>query len=542
MHRSVNPEPSRNEADWRHADSLGRSDTIAAIATAPGESGIAVVRVSGPAALAIADAVFIGRGLPPSECAAGTFHLGHARPAAAGHTIAGRGSQVDNRLLPPRDAEAKNSRETRAPSAEPIHPRRPPSPAHCAPAREAAKESPQDENGCTVILDQVILLVFRAPHSFTGEDVVEFQGHGGRTCSQRILRATLDAGARLADPGEFTRRAFLNGRIDLLQAEAVLDLIKARTDAASSAALCQLDGVLSTWTATAYETLKSTLAEIETSLDFSEDDLPPLETVTAAAKLSEVERRFSDMIRTWNQGRLMRNGARVVIAGQPNSGKSTLMNRLAGLDRSIVSEHPGTTRDIIEEELVIDGHLIVLSDTAGLRDSDCPIEQDGIRRARRKMEEADLVLYVIDSSASVSARDLESIRSIGPDRCVVVLNKSDLDVIADTGVLKAVRHVSCSARSGDGVPRLAVLTIEALGLKAEPESQVSISERHRACLVEGLARIREAIELLTSGDERLLVPTASSLRRAMEQLDTMTGRSCSSEVLDAIFSRFCIGK
>jgi tRNA modification GTPase len=471
--------------DSPRASPAGVTDTIAAIATAPGEAGIAIVRVSGPGSLRIADRMFLGHGERPSSLPGGTFKHGHAR-----------------------------SPDSERPGAD----------------------------GTACVLDEVILLIFRSPQSFTGEDVVEFQCHGGKTCSRRILRAALEAGARMAEPGEFSRRAFLNGRIDLLQAEAVLDLIKARTDAASSAALRQLDGELSDWLQASYDSLMSTLADVEAALDFADDDIPTLDAPAAVRELEKVERRFDSMVRSWDQGRLVRDGARVVIAGQPNSGKSTLMNCLVGLDRSIVSEHPGTTRDIIEEQIVVDGHLIVLSDTAGLRESPCTIEQDGIRRARQRIEQADLVLYVVDASLPLSDEDIASIRAIGPDRCVVVLNKSDLGIVADPKPIHGIRHVVCSARSGEDVPRLATATIETLGLKAEAESQITISERHRACLVEALGRIREAMGLLGAGNEGMLVPAASSLRQAMEQLDALTGRSCSEEVLDTIFSKFCIGK
>jgi len=290
------------------------TDTIAAIATAPGEGAIAIVRLTGPASHAIADHIFKGKGAPPSRRPGQSFL---------------HGSIIST-------------------------------------------------NG---MADEVILLIYRAPHSYTREDAIEIQGHGGFAAAKRILRAVLEAGARMAEPGEFTKRAFLSGRIDLLQAEAVLDLIRARSDRAADAALEQLTGSLSKDFDELYDHTLALAANLEATLDFSEDELPESVMLDVITRRHDVESEFKSLLDSWDEGHLLREGALVVISGKPNVGKSTLLNALVGKDRAIVNPMAGTTRDTIEEQLVISGFMVRIIDTAGLRESPCEIEKEGVSRA-----------------------------------------------------------------------------------------------------------------------------------------------------------------
>jgi tRNA modification GTPase len=247
-------------------------------------------------------------------------------------------------------------------------------------------------------IDTGLALVMRAPKSYTCEDVVEIQGHGGAVGMRRILRLALEAGARMAEPGEFTKRAFLNGRIDLVQAEGIFDLIRARSDRAASAALEQMEGRLSTVFDGVYEAFLEVAANLETTLDFVEDELPDDVFAGIAELMDQTFEQLEELLDTWDEGRLLREGARVVILGRPNAGKSTLLNALLGFDRAIVSSTAGTTRDTIEEGFVLNGIPLRVIDTAGLRETDCEIEAEGVRRAEAHGAEANLAIYLVDAS------------------------------------------------------------------------------------------------------------------------------------------------
>ena len=448
-------------------------DTIAAISTAPGPAGIAILRLSGPASLAMADAIVRCNGAPPSQREGGTFLHGRI-----------------------------------------VH--------------------GEEE------IDEAVVLIFRAPHSYTREDVVEIQGHGGQAAAQRILQAVLAAGARPADPGEFTRRAFLNGRIDLVQAEAVADLIRARSDRAAAAAVEQLEGRLSTQINTLYDHLMAAVADLEASLDFEEGELPPSVLAQTDARLAAAEEEIQLLLATWEEGHLLRDGARVVIAGQPNVGKSTLMNRLLGRDRSIVTHLPGTTRDTIEESLILGGIPMRLIDTAGLRDTSCLVEQQGVTRASLSIDQADLVLYLLDSSQPVSAEARTTLARLSPKSTLLVQSKVDLVQEIPTSPDHRYEIVACSASSEAGVTTVREALCARLGKMDTPPHAV-ISERHRTLLHLAQACMVEARQL-TREDEALLVPAADLLRSALDHLGSITGRTYTSELLDAIFSRFCIGK
>lgn len=452
--------------------------TIAAIATAPGDAGIAIVRVSGPEALTIADRLFSCPGPIPSKRP--------DRRAVLGRVHSG------------------------------------------------------GEN-----IDQCILLLMRGPHSYTGEDVVEFQCHGGSVCARRILRCILNAGARMAEPGEFTRRAFLNGRMDLVQAEAVLDLIRARTDRAAASAIEQLSGGLSRQINDLYDRLMKTACDLEASLDFPDEELPVPVITGVINELSLARTAIVHMLNTWEEGHLLREGARIVIAGRPNVGKSTTLNTLLGHGRAIVSPIPGTTRDTLEESLVLDGIQARLIDTAGLRDSFCEIEREGVFRARMQIEQADLQLYVVDSSLGLFPDDSSNLASADPYRCIVVLNKID----AGNHVVEADLPADCmivrtSMVTGEGVAELrqAMKTIleKRAGTSVAPHA--TISERHRQLLSDAEQRVEQTIRILQDSETSPADLASSTLRQALESIAQITGRIYGNDLLDGIFSRFCIGK
>lgn len=453
--------------------------TIAAIASAPGEAGIAVIRISGNESLAIADRIFRSSGPDASEVPANTFQHGY------------------------------------------IH---------------------EDEASGAGDIDEAILLVYRAPHSYTREDVVEIQCHGGRVCSQRILRAALNAGARMAEPGEFTRRAFLNGRIDLLQAEAVMDLIRSHSDRAALAAVEQMEGRLSCCFTAIYDDLISAAADVEATLNFDEDELPATVMKGICTRLEKVRSGAEGLLATWEEGRLLREGACVVISGQPNVGKSTLLNALLGSERAIVTPVPGTTRDTIEEEMVVDGIPIRLIDTAGLRDSECIVEREGVQRAHASLAGADLILYVIDASRDLDDQQVAKLRTLPPDRVIVVLNKTDLGNRIDMTALPIAQTVRASLINGQGREAILDRMTAALGVTSSVAPHAVISERHRSVVQSALNELNAALESLTAGQEDLIPLAASRLRYALEELGKATGRTYTNELLDKIFGRFCIGK
>ena len=393
-------------------------------------------------------------------------------------------------------------------------------------------------------LDEVLMLFMRGPRSYTGEDTIEIQGHGGSQCARRILRAVLGAGARLAEPGEFTRRAFLAGRIDLLQAEAVQDLIRARSERAAAAALEQMEGSLSASFAALYDELVSVAAGLEATLDFPEDELPAIYVDEIRRSLGTVQSRVENLLATWEEGHLLREGAVAVISGRANVGKSTLLNRLLGRDRAIVSAIPGTTRDTIEESIVLQGIPVRLVDTAGLRVTDCAVEQEGIRRTVAHVEQADLHLYVLDASRDVDAEEREALRGLDARRSIVLMNKVDLGCRARIPPELPLRTVETSLISGQGLDALKGVMMEKLLSDADMAARphATISERHRAILLVALEEIGMAAERLDAGSDEEIVPACAHLRSALELLGQATGRVYHDELLDSIFSQFCIGK
>jgi tRNA modification GTPase len=387
-------------------------------------------------------------------------------------------------------------------------------------------------------LDEVLVSVHRAPASYTGEDVVEFACHGGILLTQRVLETLCAAGARPAQPGEFTQRAFLNGKMDLTQAEGVMDLIKAQTDLALRSAAEQLDGRLGQRIQALREDLLGLVAHVEAYIDFPDEDIDP---DTGAALLTRFDAALSDvnaLLATAGQGRILREGVRTVIFGEPNVGKSSLLNALAGQNRAIVSPTPGTTRDVIEIFINVKGIPLKLADTAGLRESTDPVEREGVARARQELERADLTLHVADASrppplVSEPQAAVASIR---------VLNKVDLGTDAGWQSDHCREAVRVSCRTGEGLEDLAEAIYRRVtgGQAVWNDSAAAINARHQDCLQRARQSLETARAALSAGISPEFV--ALDLRGALDAVGAVVGAADAEEILGRIFSTFCIGK
>lgn len=466
-------------------------DTIVALSTGTGIGAIGIVRMSGPEAVAIAGAVFrAGRGtaLRPQE----THKLLY------GHVV------------DPRDG--------------------------------------QD-------VDEVLLAVMRAPHSYTREDVVEVHCHGGVAAQRAVLRLLVHLGARPAEPGEFTKRAFLNGRIDLAQAESVAAIVSARSSGALRASVRQLEGGLSERLRTVRRVLVGLLAQIEATVDFSDEDLDVLDWGGLGDGLLTVRTDLDALLRTAFVGRALEQGLRTAIVGRPNVGKSSLLNALLMRERAIVSDIPGTTRDTVEELMEIGGIPIHFVDTAGMRVGGDHIEQLGVARSVRAMEQADLVLAVLDTSVPWGDEDREFIQGLDPIRSIVVCNKIDLvadpaertvalaGLLADGSVSRPEwRICAVSAVTGEGLDdlRIAIETVVSGGEGLHLEEPVLASERQRGLVGEAFSRTASALATATLESHEELI--CEDIREAISALGRITGEDLTQDLLDEIFSRFCIGK
>ena len=428
---------------------MSASDTIAAIATAPGRGGVAVVRVSGADAWRVAAKV--------------------------------TGRQIDKRLVGRFFFSQFHRRSS--------------------------------------IVDSGLVLVFKKPHSYTGEDVIEFQGHGGSIAPRRVLEACLTAGARLARRGEFTERAFLNGKMDLSAAEAVIDLVDARTDRAADDAQARLGGALSERYESLYAETLELSSRMEHLLDVSEDEIPDGTMEEFAAGIAELRRRIKRLIATGREGRLLRAGALVVLAGEPNAGKSSLLNALLGENRAIVSDEAGSTRDTIEEGLQIDGWPIRLVDTAGLRHATNAVESKGIARAETLIAKADIVV-ALDCDISGALR---------------IHAKCDLD--GDALQRQRDGALRVSSKTGEGIDALKRMIAERLAALAANDSEEMADATTRQ--VDLLEKAFAALDGVDVGDSVL---AANALRTAAAAIGEIVGKTYSSDLLDALFSRFCVGK
>jgi tRNA modification GTPase len=443
-------------------------DTIVAISTPLGEGAIALVRMSGEKAVAVADKIFRGSAKPSS--------------------------------FPPRLQ-------------------------HFGSVVEGAR-----------LVDEVLLSVHRAPASYTGEDLVEISCHGGTLMPARILELCLHAGARSARPGEFTERAFLNGKMDLTQAEAVIDLIRAKSDLAARSAMEQLEGNLGRRISIIRDDLIALSAHVEASMDFADEDIAPDQGDRLRVRLAAISDKISELLATADRGRILREGVRVVIHGPTNAGKSSLLNRLLGYDRVIVSESHGTTRDTVEEAINLRGVAVRLLDTAGTRDSTDAVEQEGMARTGRSLQQADLSLYLAD-------RNAPRLENVGvppaPDRVeIIVLNKSDLPEHADWAEVKALR-ISCVTGAG-----IAELEDEIVGRIAggnlQAESTLAINARHRDCL----RRALESCERAKTALKDKMTPDcyAVDIKQALNAVGEVIGTVDHEQILDSVFGQFCIGK
>jgi tRNA modification GTPase len=394
-----------------------------------------------------------------------------------------------------------------------------------------------------VTVDEGLAVYFRAPHSYTREDVVEIHGHGGALTLRRALELVLAQGARLAEPGEFTLRAFLNGRIDLAQAEATLDLIQARTQTGLHLALDQLGGRLSREIKAARDELLGSLAYVTALVDFPEDDVPDAEVLAPLRQaLATVERLYHSA----DQGVIFRYGARAVLVGRPNAGKSSLLNALLQVDRAIVTPVAGTTRDTLEETANLGGVPVVLIDTAGITDTDDPVERIGVERSRRALDAADLLLLVLDRSEPLTAQDRTIARLTGHKPTVLVLNKVDQPALLDPAPILETHPliratVEVSAETGSGINELAGAVAQTL-LAGSPLTGVALvtNPRHRDALERAAGEVRDALSGLEIGLPIDLV--AVHLTVAVQALGEITGETVGEDLLNEIFSRFCIGK
>lgn len=439
--------------------------TIAAISTAPAEAAIALIRISGPESLAIAQRLWNGK-----------------RTLAA------------------------------------------------LPARYAAFGSIAEDGAK---LDDVLLTVFRGPASYTGEDMVEIACHGGVLVSRRILAALLRCGARSAEPGEFTQRAYLNGKLDLTQAEAVMDLIGAQTELALQSAAEQLEGRLGDRIRALRQQVLEILAHVEAYIDFPEEDISPDVGLALRARMDAACAEMDAMLATAGQGRLVREGVRTVIYGAPNVGKSSLLNLLLGYERAIVNARPGTTRDVLEETVNLRGIPVRLMDTAGVRDTDDEIERAGINRTRSALERADLVLHIFDASQPPTGE-----AAPGSGRVLRILNKEDLGEHSDWSGAEVVR-ISCLQNTG--IDALADAIFSAVtGGAARTDWTVAINARHQSCLERAREAMLAALKAFTDGLSPEFV--AEDLRAAMNAVGDVVGRPDTEELLGVIFGTFCIGK
>ena len=405
------------------------------------------------------------------------------------------------------------------------------------PPRRAERATFRDAAGEAI--DEGLALYFPGPRSYTGEDVLELHGHGGPVVMQRLLRRSLELGARLAEPGEFTRRAFLNDKLDLAQAEAVADLIEAATEAAARCAVRSLRGEFSA----AIHALATELVElrtlVEATLDFPEEEVDPMDRANARERLARITAAVDGVLARARQGSLLRTGLHVVLAGQPNVGKSSLLNRLAGEERAIVTAVPGTTRDTVREPIQIGGVPLLVVDTAGLRDTGDEIERLGIERAWREIERADLVLLVVDARVGVTPADAAVAAKL-PARLprVVVHNKIDLAGRAPGAAPAADgEHVYLSALTGEGVDALRATLLRIAGMEAREEDLFIARERH----LDALRRARECLGAAAEAERRPEL-FAEELRLAHLALQTITGEFTADDLLGEIFGRFCIGK
>lgn len=394
---------------------------------------------------------------------------------------------------------------------------------------------------CDKVIDEVLVSVMRAPNTFTREDTVEVNCHGGLVVTESVLSLILRSGASLASPGEFTKRAFLNGRLDLSQAEAVIDIINSPSNLALSSAANQLGGALSEDINRLRDTVLEALAKINANLDYPEEDVDEYESDELLEDLKGVRTRLSELLATSARGRLIRDGIDTVICGRPNVGKSSVLNLLARESRAIVTDIAGTTRDVIEERVTLNNIVLNVFDTAGIRETDDKIESLGIDKSKEYIEKAELVLFVVDRSKALTEEDMEIFSTIKDKNVIVLLNKSDLGK-SDETAFDNVDMVTLSAKTGEGLRELSDKITEKfkLGEIAARDSAVITNLRHKEALSHASASVSKAYDALESGMPHDMV--SIDLTDCAAHLGEITGKTVSEEIVDKIFARFCLGK
>ncbi len=467
-------------------------DTIAAISTPWGEGGIGIVRLSGKNAMKIADRVFVGKnGAKPSQFPSFTVHYGFI--------VAGR-----------QDRQGRVSRRKQK------------------------------------VIDEVILTVMHSPYTYTKEDVVEINCHGGIVCFKKILQLVIDYGARLAYPGEFTQRAFLNGRIDLAQAEAVLNVVKSKTDLALSSAMNQLQGALSGRIDRLKNILIEIVAPLEAAIDFPDEEIDERPKKALSRALKTLSNDIKSLIDSADNGIMLQNGISVAFAGSPNVGKSSLMNRFVDYERVIVTHISGTTRDVVEEVVNIDGLPIRIADTAGIIDSKCLIAKKSVDKSLAFLNKADLVLFVLDASQKISKADSGVARQLKNKKVLIVINKIDLarkiTLASIKKIMPKIPIVEISALKGFGIEKLKkeIVRLFFHGEIPKNDEFLVINIRHKQILENCRQNILKAIEIAsTNGYDECLV---FEIRQALYGLGEIVGENLDEHILNNIFSRFCIGK
>jgi tRNA modification GTPase len=455
-------------------------DTIAAISTPPGEGAISIVRLSGEQALTVAQQIFKGKAL--TECASHTINYGHV---------------VD----------------------------------------------PQTKN----VVDEVMVSVLKAPKTYTREDMVEINTHGGIVATNHVLQLLLSHGARLAEPGEFTKRAFLNGRIDLTQAESVMDLIRAKTDRAMQVAVNQLDGDLSHLIKNIRQEILDALAQVEVNIDYPEyDAVETMTTKMLLEKATTVRKQVQQLLATANQGKVLREGLATAIVGRPNVGKSSLLNHLLHEDKAIVTDVAGTTRDVIEEYVNVRDVPLKLIDTAGIRDTEDKVEKIGVERSRKAITAADLVLLVLNNSEPLTAEDQELLDLTANKKRIVILNKTDLPVQLDDAALKqkvpADDIIAISALTTNGIDQLEGRIAQLFwgGIDNSQSTTLVSNARQIGLLNQADQALGDVLQGIADGMPVDLVQI--DMTRAWDLLGEITGDSYQDELLNQLFSQFCLGK
>lgn len=455
-------------------------DTIAAISTALGEGGIGIVRISGQSSFSILDKIFIREN---SENEYINRHMYYGK------------------IVNPENKE---------------------------------------------VVDEVLAVYMKAPNTYTCEDVVEINCHGSIISQKRILDLALKNGARLAENGEFTKRAFLNGRLDLSQAEAVIDLIKARTDEGFNVAINHLEGGFSSVVSELRENLLDVLAQITVNIDYPDEDIEQVLYKEIEVKLEDINRKIKTLIDSAETGRIFNEGIKVAIVGKPNVGKSSLMNSMLGENRVIVTSVPGTTRDTIEENINIGGIPIILTDTAGIRETENEIEMHGIRRSKEKFDKADLVVLVLDSSGSLDEEDINIIEKIHERKVLIIINKTDLKVLLDekdvNKMIPEAKIIKTSMKEMSGIKdvKKAIEDMFLVGKLKQQESHTVNNSRHKDLLNKAVSSNSDGITLLRKNEALEIVEI--DINNAYRLLGEILGETIEDDIIDRVFSKFCLGK